>query len=134
MEYEVMLDKLYKELPKDLDFSGERFEIPKVRGHLQGNKTILSNFNQIVSLLGCDGQHLLKYLLKELATPGKIDGSRLEFARKLSATFINSKIEQYANAYVLCKTCGKPDTTIIKKESVSYMKCTACGAQYPLKV
>ena len=134
MEYEAMLDKLYKELPDDLDTSGERFEIPKVRGHIQGNKTIIVNFNQVVSLLGCDGAHLLKYLLKELATPGKMDGARLEFARKLSAKFINSKIEKDANAYVLCKTCGKPDTTIIKKEGVTYMKCTACGAQAPLKV
>ncbi len=129
-----MLDKLYKELPEGISSTGERFEIPKVKGHIQGNKTIIINFNQVVSSLGCDGNHLFKFLLKELATPGKVENQRLVFARKLNAKFINLKIEQYAHAYVLCKTCGKPDTTIIKKGGVTYMKCTACGAQAPLKV
>lgn len=134
LNYEQMLDKAYKELPEGTTSSGERFEIPKVSGHIQGNKTIIVNYNQIVSAFHCDSNHFLKFLLKELATPGKMDGTRLELSRKLTSAFINSKIQQYANTFVLCKTCGKPDTTIIKKEGITYMKCTACGAQSPLKV
>jgi translation initiation factor 2 subunit 2 len=64
-------DKLLKEARKNLPdavFVKERFEIPKVMGHIQGNRTIISNFYQIANVLGRDVQHLLKYVLKELAT------------------------------------------------------------------
>jgi len=133
MDYEKMLDSGLKKLPENVVRS-VRFEIPKVIGHIQGNKTVITNINQIVSLLNRDLQHFLKFLLKELATPGKMDGPRLVLGRKLNSTLINEKIVRYTEMYVLCKTCGKPDTQFIKKEGVDYLKCTACGAQQTIKL
>lgn len=111
----------------------ERYELPKATGHIQGNKTVINNFLQIADSLRRDEQHFLKYLLRELATPGRLDGPRLVLGRKLNAQLINDKIKQYAETYVLCKDCGKPDTKIIEKEGKYYLKCTACGAQAILK-
>ena len=42
-EYEKLLKEAYGKLP-DIQSERSRFEIPKVRGHMQGNKTIISNF------------------------------------------------------------------------------------------
>lgn len=134
MKYEELLTEALKKLPENTGVKTARFEIPKVRGHIQGNRTVITNFNQIVSSFSCDPQHFLKYLLRELATPGKFDGKLLELGRKLNSVFINGKIKQYAEAFVLCRTCGKPDTKVIKKEGVDYLKCTACGAQHPVKL
>ena len=134
MEYKQLLEEAIKKLPETAGIKTERFEIPKVRGHIQGNKTVVTNFNQMVNSLSCYSQHFLKYLLKELATPGKYDGKLLELGRKLKSSFINEKIKQYAEGYVLFKTCGKPDTTIVKNEGVDYLKCTPCGAQHPVKL
>ena len=74
MDYEEMLAKARKELPSSV-FEKSRFEIPKVIGHIQGNRTIISNFIQIADAFQRDINHMLKYILKELATPGEIKKS-----------------------------------------------------------
>ena len=133
MNYEKMLDDVRKNLP-EVVFIKERFEIPKVLGHMQGNRTIISNFLQIASSLRRDVDHLLKYVLKELATPGEIKKSgALILGTKVSASRLNDKIRQYANAFVLCSECGKPDTKIEREDNANYLKCTACGAKNIIK-
>src|SRR3989344_5473933 len=100
------------------------------RRYMQGNRTIISNFLQIASALRRDVNHLLKYVLKELATPGEIKKSgALIMGTKVSASRINEKIRQYANEFVLCLECGKPDTKIEREGELNYLKCTACGAK-----
>ena len=128
-DYKKMLEEARKSLP-EVVFIKERFEIPKVLGHMQGNRTIISNFLQIASSLRRDVEHLLKYVLKELAAPGEIKKSgALILGTKVSASRINEKIRQYANEFVLCLECGKPDTQIVREGELNYMKCTACGAK-----
>ena len=124
-----MLEDVRKSLPEAV-FIKERFEIPKAIGHMQGNRTIISNFLQIASYLRREVEHLLKYVLKELATPGEIKKSgALILGTKVPASRINEKIRQYANEFVLCLECGKPDTQIVREGELTYMKCTACGAK-----
>lgn len=133
MDYNELLSKARKELPEAIS-SKERFEIPKVLGHVQGNRTIVSNFVQIAKTLGREPEHLLKYVLKETATPGKMIGQRLILGSKVSASLLNQKVRQYANTYVLCPDCGKPDTELVKEKGISMLKCTACGAKHPVRL
>ncbi len=128
-----MLEDGRKNLPKAV-FTSERFEIPKVMGHLQGNRTILSNFLQIATKLRRPAEHMLKFILKELAAPGEIKKSgSVIIGTKVSASKINDKIRLYARQYVLCPECGKPDTKIIKESNLTFIKCHACGARHSLK-
>src|SRR3989344_2011467 len=100
MDYKDMLSKAREKLPKSA-FERERFEIPKLRGHIQGNKTIASNFLQIADVLGRPPEHLLKYVLKGLAAPGEIKKSgSVIIGTKIAASRINQKIRQYADEYV----------------------------------
>ncbi len=130
--YEKLLERAKISLP-EIKETSERFEIPKVAGHIEGNKTIISNFADIAKTFNRDQNHLLKYLLKELATPGNVDGPRLILGRKISSPLINDKIEQYAKEFVLCKVCKKPDTVLKKEDHITMMKCTACGAKNPVR-
>ncbi len=130
MNYEEMLDLAVKELPESAK-KKSRFEIPKVLGHIQGNKTVVSNFKNIVDVLHRNPNHVLKFLLKELATPGEIKPKGLILGTKVSASMLNAKIRDYADKYVLCKECGKPDTELIEEKGVTYIRCKACGARYP---
>ena len=132
MDYIQLLKKAKEHLP-EIQKTTERFEIPKVSGHIEGNKTIVTNFSSIVKIFGRDQEQLLKYLQRELATPALLDGQRLVLGRKINSEFINKKIEQYAKDFVICKECGKPDTKIVKEDRFLFVKCTACGAKYPLK-
>ena len=129
--YEKMLDAAKSKLPEDT-LTSERFVVPKALGHLEGNKTIVSNFGQIASTLGRPVQHLLKYILKELATAGEMRKNAVIFNTKLGASRINEKINQYTQDFVLCKECGKPDTKLSKDGNVYFIRCQACGARHSL--
>ncbi|MEM4267317.1 MAG: translation initiation factor IF-2 subunit beta [Candidatus Woesearchaeota archaeon] len=130
--YEKLLESAYSVLPEK-GIEKERFEIPKVTGRIQGNRTIISNFFQIAALFNRPPEHVLKYVLKELATPGEIKRNFVIFGTKISATKINEKLAQYAEEYVICKECGKPDTKLIKEGDYLFMKCMACGAKHNVK-
>lgn len=133
MEYNKLLERALEKMPKKMESSGERFEMPKVKGHVEGNKVIINNFKEICDVLHRDQTLLLKYLQRELATPALIDGPRLILGRKLSSELINQKIAQFAADFVLCRECKRPDTQLIKDGEVKIIKCTACGAKSPVR-
>jgi len=131
MEYEVMLERGKKNLP-EVAAATERFNVPKVAGHLEGNKTVISNFFQIASIFNRSPEHLLKYVNRELAAKGELKRPLLVFNTKLPSFKINEKIQQYVDEFVICKECGKPDTKLYKEGIVTFMKCQACGARHSI--
>ncbi len=130
--YEKLLERAQENLPKKVK-SKERFEIPKASGMIEGNKTIVKNFLQIANVLHRDPKQILKYLQRELATPGAVDGQRLILGRKINSALINDKLKRYVHDFVLCQDCKKPDTKLLKEDRVLMLKCTACGAKHPIK-
>ncbi|MFH1500580.1 MAG: translation initiation factor IF-2 subunit beta [archaeon] len=131
--YENLLEEAYKRVKPITSESSERFEIPKVSGHVEGNKTIITNFSQICSYLRRKPEHLLKYLLRELATSGIIDSERLILQRKMSSARINEKIQDYVKEFVICKECQKPDTELQKEDRLMFIHCLACGAKHSVR-
>ncbi len=132
MDYLKLLAAAKEKLP-DVQETGSRFEIPVVKGHVQGNKTIITNFQQIIDKLGRPMEQLLKFLQRELATPALMEGPRLVFGRKIPSSLINKKVELYCKDFVICNECGKPDTKMIKEDRIMFLRCTACGAKHPIK-
>ncbi|MDD9953401.1 MAG: translation initiation factor IF-2 subunit beta [Candidatus Woesearchaeota archaeon] len=132
MDYEAMLDKAKEELPDETEETS-RFEVPKFRGHLEGQKTIINNWAQVASALNRPPEHLLKYVQKELATPGEMIKDSVVFGSKLSASKLNEKVVKYMDEFVFCKTCGKPDTKLSKETGVYFLQCQACGAKNAVK-
>ena len=132
MDYQALLKKARAELPEQTK-GGERFTIEKIKGHLEGNKTVLVNLKKIAKDLDREDNHLLKYLLRELATPGKYVRGRAILGSKIAAATINKKIKKYASEFVFCSECNKPDTALTEEKLVTYLKCQACGAKKPVK-
>lgn len=130
--YNKMLDIAYSQI-KSVNSDGGRFEMPKIEGHFQGKKTVLTNFWAVAAALRRDVEHVQKFMLKELAVSGNIDGDRLILNKKVPRDKINSKIEQYAKEFVICRECGKPDTEIMKKDRINILKCLACGSTQPIR-
>jgi len=129
MDYESMLDRGKDKLPENT-VATERFTIPKVAGHLEGNKTVISNFLQIANTIRRNPEHLLKYISRETAAKGEIKKQLLVFNTKIPSQKINEKIEQYVETYVICKECGKPDTKLTKEGVITFVRCQACGAKH----
>ncbi len=132
-DYEKLLKKAEEELPEQV-YGKERFIIEKVKGHLEGNKTILINLKKIAKDLRREANHLLKYLLRELATPGKYVNGRAILGAKVAASTINKKNKKYASEFVYCSECSKPDTKLVEeKGGIIYLKCQDCGVKKPVK-
>lgn len=130
--YSKLLDRAWNNLPEELK-KHERFVIPQANTFVEGNQTIIKNFSEIADLLGRDPKHVYTFLLKELAAPGTLDGSRVVIQRALRKHVIDQKIEAYANEYVLCHECHKPDTKFTELEGERIIKCAACGGWRPLR-
>ena len=130
--YEKLLDEAYKKIKK-VEGSSERFEIPRVEGHFEGRKTILTNFFQIASYIRRNPEHFQKFMLKELAASGQKEGDRLVLNMKVPSAKTNQKIEQYVKEFVLCRECGKPDTELVKQDRFSFVHCLACGAKHSVR-
>ncbi len=130
--YDELLDEAYSKV-KVVEGSGERFETPKVKGQVEGKNTIISNITDIASSLRRPVDQIGKFLLKELATSGKIEKNRLILNTKLNSNKVNEKIELYTKEFVLCPVCQKPDTEITTNQGVKQKHCLACGAKSPIK-
>ena len=132
MNYDEALKRAYEKIPKKLKEQA-RFNIREALVRLEGNKTMIANFAQICSDLRREPQHLLKFLQKELATPGEIRGKALVLGTRISAQRINQKIHEYVKSYVICPDCKRPDTELVKEKGFLFMVCQACGAKRPVK-
>jgi len=110
--------------------STRRFEVPKSRVLISGSKTIFNNFYEIASALRRNPQHLLKFLLKELATSVDMREKKVIFIGNFSQDLIDKKIDNYVKSYVLCPECGKPDTKLVKEDRNFFLVCEACGARH----
>ena len=129
--YEANLERALKHLP-EVKGSGERFIVPEPKLLTEGKTTVLENFAVIVDKLNREPSHIFKFLLRELGTAGKIDGSRAIFQRRLTSGMISELISAYVKEYVTCSECGRPDTHLIKSDRVLTLRCDACGAHRPV--
>jgi len=131
-DYASLLDRAWANLPKELH-NHSRFQMPEVDTLIEGNQTIITNFNEIVDVLRRKPQHLLTFLSKELAAPATFDGKRAIVQRVLKRNMIAKRVDDYAKIFVLCHECGRPDTKITELSGQRIIKCTACGGWWPLR-
>ncbi len=127
-DYNKLLERAYANLPNAVG-TGERFEIPKVVGIRMGRRTIIQNFGDISSRLNRDPHHLLKFLSRELATAASVDGARAIFQGRFDVATVTRLLNIYAQRYVICPICNRPDTKIEKEGRYLFLRCEACGAK-----
>ncbi len=130
--YEEMLQKAYAGIDEPTD-TGERFVMPKTRVYIEGKTTVLENFADIADVLNREQDHFMKYILGELGTAGKIDGTRAVFNGKFEPSQFTAILESYGSDYVICSECGRPDTKLVKDDRVLMLLCEACGSKRPIR-
>ncbi|MEM1506906.1 MAG: translation initiation factor IF-2 subunit beta [Candidatus Bathyarchaeia archaeon] len=131
-EYEEMLNEAYKQLPSEV-FKRERLEVPRASSATFGSRTFLNNFREICDTLNRDPVHVLRYLSKEMATSGAIEGSRAVFQGRFENEDFDRLIRRYMEEFVICPICKRPDTKIIKEKRFNFLVCEACGAKSPVR-
>ena len=111
----------------------ERFVMPVPKVYYEGKTTVLENFGAIADAFDREPEHLMKYMLQEMGTAGKIEGHRGVFQGKFAEQAIARQIDSYFEEYVVCSECRPPDTHLIKSDRVLMLKCDACGAHRPVR-
>ena len=130
--YKEMLEEARNKISTNVE-KVSRFEVPQPRSEIQGNRTFIINFTDITNSIRRDSKHLSKYLFRELAKPGHIEGNRLVLQGKVINRLIANKIENYIKEFVYCQECSQPDTHFEKEERIIFLKCEACGAKHVLR-
>lgn len=132
MDYIEMLKRARKQLPTEV-FKHKRFEVPRPTVTIVGSRTILQNFSEICNYINRNPQHLLKFLSREMATSGVIEGTRAVFQGRFEEYTTRHLIERYIKEYVICPICKRPDTKIVKEKRFYFLVCEACGARSSLR-
>ena len=131
-EYLALLDRALSQVPSK-PTSSERFQIPKAKVVIVGNRTVIQNFKEITSTLNRQPEQFFDFLLHELGTAGTIEDVRAVLHGKFSKERIDSLIEVYTKLYVICPVCKGVDTVLRKEGRVLMIHCTACGAVSPAR-
>ena len=130
--YEQLLDEAYSKI-KVVAQSGNRFEITKVEGKVQGRNTYITNINDIATYIRRPAEQLARFLLKELAVSGELEKDRLLLKTQLNSIKVNDKVALYVKEFVTCTECKKPDTEVISEKGIKFKHCLACGAKSPIR-
>ncbi|MFH1588352.1 MAG: translation initiation factor IF-2 subunit beta [Candidatus Diapherotrites archaeon] len=130
--YNKLLSKAYLMLPNKEEET-QRLEIPKADSFIQGTKTNVKNFGQIIKLINRPEKHFIKFLSKETATSVTYTDGKLIINGKFGSIQVNKLFDNYLKQYVYCPECKKPDTKFIEQSGIKVIKCEACGAVFPRK-
>lgn len=130
--YRELLERAKSKLPQERS-TGERFEIPRVRSHTVGMRTIVHNFKEIADSLNRNPRHLMKFLTNEMATAGSLEETRASFQGKFSSQTLERLLLAYTESFLKCPVCKRPDTRIVKEKRLFFLVCEACGARSSVK-
>jgi translation initiation factor 2 subunit 2 len=132
--YKKMLSIAYSEIPRNAT-KHERFEVPRMKHDVVGRRgpTIIQNFREICDILNRDPAVVLKFLARELGTPGNMIGQGVTFKGRFDYQALKGLLDRYVAEFVTCPVCNSPDTKITKEKRLRFLKCDACGAKSPVR-
>ncbi|MBT7938329.1 MAG: translation initiation factor IF-2 subunit beta [Euryarchaeota archaeon] len=132
-EYESLLDRARERIPKEIS-ERARWTLPEPQIMIEGANTIFRNFQEVVSHMDRDEDHVFHYMLNELGTSGSREGPRARFKGRIPPKRLKKRVVNYVNTFIKCSQCSAPDTHFIKEDRITLLKCQACGASRPVKL
>ncbi|WP_455367559.1 translation initiation factor IF-2 subunit beta [[Eubacterium] cellulosolvens] len=127
-EYKKLLERAFEQVPHK-PHSESRFERPLPFIEKLGNKTSITNLQELAVKLNRDPKQVLKFLAKELATSGSLIGGKAVFQGRFTEITFQRLVTIFINKYVICPICKSPDTKVIKEGDFNFLICEACGAK-----
>ena len=109
----------------------DRSKAPKIESRLEGRKTIITNWSDILKAINADSirkKHLIKFLAHESAAKATEKmPTKLIFNTKVTPGILRDLMANYMAKFVLCEKCGKPDSFLIEEKRNLLLRCEACG-------
>lgn len=97
-------------------------------GKNQNTRTIIKNFTLICSELKRDPMDIEKFIGYKLNLRVKIEKKELMVHGNHTVMVLQNIINEYIKDYVLCGSCGNPETNICNNKIINVLICCACGS------
>jgi len=123
---------------RGVDDAFYRYKMPKLLSKIEGKgngiKTVIPNMEDIAKSLSRPPDYPTKFFGFELGAQTIMDdkNSRYIVNGAHDSTKLAELLDVFIKKYVLCASCGNPETDIVlkggtKKEKDIYLSCKACG-------
>jgi len=133
-EYSELLDRARSQIPPEVfEKKHRRLSVSRPNSAIQGSRTVLYNFKEISDQLNREPHHLLKFLSKEMATAGSIEGTYAVFQGRFGNSVFENLLNRYIQDYVTCPVCKGIDTKVSKEGRYYFLLCEVCGAKSSIK-
>ena len=94
---------------------------------------MLRNFSEIVGIFNRKPKHIIKQLSSDLGAKMTQKGEQLHISKQVSAEVVTASLKKYADRFIICPNCGKPDTLLQGNKKKQELQCLSCGQTTPLK-
>jgi translation initiation factor 2 subunit 2 len=132
--YDELLERARSQVPPELfEKKHRRLNVSAPNSRVQGSRTMLYNLKEISEQLNREPNHFLKFLSKEMATAGTIEGTYAVFQGKFDRAVFENLLSQYVQDYLTCPVCKGIDTKISKEGRYHFLLCESCGARSSIK-
>lgn len=133
-EYSKLLERACSQIPPEVfEKKHRRLNVSRPDSRIQGSRTVLSNFKEISDQLSREPHHFLKFLSKEMATAGSMEGTYAVFQGRFTPSVFENLLSRYIQDYVTCPVCKGVDTKISKEGRYYFLLCEVCGARSSIK-
>ncbi len=129
-DYIKLLDHALSQLPTDV-MKHDKFILPDMANQIfiEGSKTLIKNFKALAEKAGRDPKHFMKFIVSEVGSAGTYDEQLgRAILSGVSKKLILDTIDKYVRDFVVCKTCGRPDTVLDKEGRQAVLRCKVCGS------
>ncbi|MEM1583285.1 MAG: translation initiation factor IF-2 subunit beta [Nitrososphaerota archaeon] len=131
--YQFFLEKVMADLPQTLGKIGDRVLVVNPVIIHESKRTVISNFTNIANTLNREPEHLARFILKESAKAGTIQGERLLIQGRVTNEELRKLLELYVKEFVKCPVCGGLDTRIVAEKRFRFLLCEVCGAKSAIR-
>ena len=120
-----LLDRAYDQLEKVEETKCSAINQPQI--NRKNKKTYIGNFIEISGQLNRPPDHFKSYIDDELCCSTSIDGiGSLVCQGIFNDIGLHKIIAQYIKKYVQCSECKSINTSLIKKNRISFIDCSKC--------
>lgn len=104
-----------------------RYKMPALQIINSRGKTVIKNLDDVAKSLQRDPNEILKMFAFKRGTSPIIRKSGYALNGKFELSDLKSDLDQYIDAFILCKVCGNPETDYEKSNKRFVLKCRACA-------
>lgn len=106
-----------------------RYKMPEITINYEGNKTVLSNIDQVSKSLARNPSHILKFLAINFGCTSSLGNEKFTLNGNFDSKRVQNGIYDFIEEFVLCQSCRNPETRFTSEDETGGLLrlCNSCG-------